>query len=144
MLSINGMKKGIVIDHIKAGSGVKIFRFLKLDQADYRVALIMNVPSKKMGIKDIIKIENEIDVDLDVLGLIDNNITINIIENEVVKEKKKPVLPKKIENIVKCKNPRCVTSVERSINQIFNLINMDREEYSCDYCDEIVKIENIF
>lgn len=143
MLAINGIKKGIVIDHIKPGIGVNIFNFLGLDKVDYRVALIMNVPSNKMGLKDIIKIENEISIDLDILGLIDSNITINIIEDEKVKKKYKPHIPSKIENVVKCKNPRCITSIERNINDKFLLVNKKEQEYKCDYCDEIIKISNL-
>ncbi|NLC48290.1 MAG: aspartate carbamoyltransferase regulatory subunit [Tenericutes bacterium] len=143
MLSINGIKKGVVIDHIKQGVGVSIFNFLALDKANYRVALIMNVPSVKMGLKDIIKIENEIEIDLDILGLIDPNITINIIEDEVVKKKFKPHIPNKIENIVKCKNPRCVTSIEKNINHKFILVSKKDQEYRCDFCDEIIKIQNL-
>lgn len=143
MLSINGIKKGIVIDHIKPGIGINIFNFLGLDKANYRVALIMNVPSIKMGSKDIIKIENEISIDLDILGLIDSNITINIIEDEKVKKKYKPHIPTKIENVVKCKNPRCVTSVENNINHKFLLVNKKEKEYRCDFCDDIIKISNL-
>ncbi len=112
MLTINSIKNGIVIDHIKAGEGIKIYNFLNLQNAKFAVALIMNVKSEKCGSKDIIKIENVLDLDYEILGLIDPNITIDIIENEVIKEKIKLKLPKKVENIIRCKNPRCVTSIE--------------------------------
>lgn len=137
MLTINGMDRGIVIDHIRAGLGIKIFNYLKLDNADYTVALIMNASSTKLGKKDIIKIENVIDIDYTVLGLIDPNITINVIENESIKEKIKLHLPERVENIIKCKNPRCVTSIESHIPHIFYLVDETRGEYRCQYCDEI-------
>ena len=104
MISINSIKKGIVIDHISAGLGIEIFEYLKLQGADYTVALIMNAPSKKTGKKDIIKIENELHIDLRVLGLIDPNITINIIENENITKKIKLEIPTKVENVIFCKN----------------------------------------
>ena len=137
MLTINSIKDGIVIDHIKAGCGVKIFNYMGLDKVDYSVALIMNVDSKKMGKKDIIKIENIIDVDYTVLGLIDPNITIDVIENEVRKQKIKLELPEKVENAIKCKNPRCITSIESHVPNIFHLVNSETGEYKCEYCDEI-------
>lgn len=111
MLKINGIKKGIVIDHIKAGLGYKIFRELKLDQADCTTALIRNVPSKKLGKKDLIKIDNKIDLNLDILGLIDPGLTITIIDNEQIVDKIKLSLPKKVVGILSCKNPRCVTAL---------------------------------
>ncbi|WP_352419659.1 aspartate carbamoyltransferase regulatory subunit [Proteiniborus sp.] len=137
MVTINSIKRGIVIDHIEAGQGVKIFNYLGLDKADFTVALIKNATSKKHGKKDIIKIENVIDFDLTVLGLIDSNITINIIEEEVIIEKIKPELPKRVEDIIKCKNPRCVTSVERDIVHRFVLVDRKKGQYRCEYCDEI-------
>lgn len=137
MVTINSIKRGIVIDHIEAGQGVKIFNYLGLDKADFTVALIKNATSKKHGKKDIIKIENVINFDLTVLGLIDSNITINIIEEEVIIEKIKPELPKRVEDIIKCKNPRCVTSVERDIVHRFVLVDRKKGQYRCEYCDEI-------
>lgn len=137
MLTINSIKDGIVIDHIKAGGGVKIFNYMGLDKVDYSVALIMNVDSKKLGKKDIIKIENIIDVDYTVLGLIDPNITIDVIENEVRKQKIKLEMPERVENAIKCKNPRCITSIENHVQHIFHLVNSETGEYKCEYCDEI-------
>ena len=113
MLTINSIKNGIVIDHISAGLGTRIFNYLGLDKVDYSVALIMNAESAKLEKKDIIKIENHIDIDYTVLGLIDPNITVDIIENEVIREKIKLSLPDKVENVIKCKNPRCITSIEK-------------------------------
>ena len=137
MVTINSIKRGIVIDHIKAGVGIKIFKYLGLDNADYTVALIMNATSKKLGSKDIIKIENEIDIDFTVLGFIDPNITINIISGEEIENKVKLRLPDKIENVIKCDNPRCITSVEQEILHSFYLANREKGEYRCIYCDEI-------
>lgn len=136
MLTINSIKKGIVIDHIKAGYGIKIFNYLGLDRADFTVALIMNAPSEKLGRKDIIKIENAIDIDYTVLGLIDHNITINIINDEAIKEKIKLKLPEKVEDVIKCKNPRCVTSIEKYVPHVFYLVDEIKGEYRCQYCDE--------
>lgn len=137
MMQINSIKKGIVIDHIKAGYGMKIYNYLGLDEADFTVALIKNAHSGKKDKKDIIKIENVIDMDFRVLGLIDPNLTINIIEDEAIKEKIKLEMPKRVENIIKCKNPRCITSLENHITHIFTLLNEEKGQYKCDYCDEV-------
>lgn len=139
MLTINSVSKGIVIDHIKAGLGIKIFNYLGLDKADFTVALIMNAPSNKLGKKDIIKIENVIDLDYTALGLIDPNVTIDIIDEQEIKEKIKLELPEKVEDILKCKNPRCVTSVEKYMPHVFYLVDEAKGEYKCQYCDEIYK-----
>lgn len=140
MLAINPIKKGIVIDHIKAGLGMKIFYYLGLDKVDFPVALIMNVHSGKNGKKDIIKIENQLDVDLAALGFIDPGITIDIIEGERVVRKVKPELPDKIDNVVKCSNPRCITSIEQEINHSFYLVDREKGTYRCVYCDQVYKI----
>ncbi|MGH4123013.1 MAG: aspartate carbamoyltransferase regulatory subunit [Clostridium sp.] len=137
MVTINSIKRGIVIDHIKAGVGIKIFKYLGLDNADYTVALIMNATSGKLGRKDIIKIENEIDIDFAVLGFIDPNITINIISGEEIENKVKLRLPDKIEHVIKCDNPRCITSVEQEILHSFYLADRQNGEYRCIYCDEV-------
>ena len=139
MVSINSIKRGIVIDHIKAGVGLKIFNYLGLDKAEFTVALIMNAPSGKLGRKDIIKIENEIDIDYTVLGFIDPNITIDIITGEKIESKIKLKLPDNVENIIKCINPRCITSTEQEIQHSFYLSNREKGEYRCMYCDEINK-----
>lgn len=139
MLTINSIKKGIVIDHITTGLGIKIFEFLKLNEVEYAVALIMNVPSKKMGRKDIIKIENELDIDYAVLGLIDHNITVNIIKDEKIVKKTKIKLPKKVTNVIVCNNPRCITSIEKNVMQIFHLSNEKTKEYKCEYCDNVME-----
>ncbi len=137
MVTINSIKRGIVIDHIKAGIGIKIFNYLGLDNADFTVALIMNAPSEKLGRKDIIKIENEIDIDFTVLGFIDPNITINIISGEDIENKVKLKLPEKIENVIKCNNPRCITSIEQEILHSFYLADREKGQYRCIYCDEV-------
>jgi aspartate carbamoyltransferase regulatory subunit len=137
MVTINSIKRGIVIDHIKAGVGLKIFNYLGLDNANFTVALIMNAPSKKLGKKDIIKIENEIDIDFTVLGFIDPNITINIISGEEIETKVKLNLPDKIDKVIKCNNPRCISSIEQEILNSFYLSDRKKGEYRCMYCDEI-------
>lgn len=136
MLNVDSLEKGIVIDHILAGSCMQIYQYLELDKLDCSVAIIKNAKSDAMGKKDIIKIEGMIDVDLDVLGFIDCNITINIIENGKIIEKKKLKLPKMVKNVVSCKNPRCITSVERSIDQVFKLCDAEHHVYRCAYCEQ--------
>lgn len=137
MLTINSVKDGLVIDHIKAGYGIKIFNYLGLEDVKFPVALIMNVDSKKLGKKDIIKIESMIDINYAVLGLIDPNITIDVIKNEVMLKKLKLQLPDTVEDVIKCKNPRCITSIEKYIPHIFHLVDNEKGEYRCDYCDDI-------
>ena len=136
MLNINSISNGIVIDHIKPGLGYEIFKLLELDKADYTVALIMNADSKKYGKKDMIKIENVIDVDLAILGLIDKDLTVNIIENEKIKEKLSMILPEKVEGFIKCKNPRCITSIEQELDHILVLTDEENQVYRCKYCEE--------
>lgn len=137
MLNITSVSKGIVIDHIKPGVGLKIFEYLKLASAKFTVALIINATSNKLGRKDIIKIENEIDIDLTMLGFLDPNITVNIIENQVVTEKIKLTLPDRVEDIIQCKNPRCITAEERDLIHRFVLIDKNKGTYKCEYCDHI-------
>lgn len=139
MLKIDSLEKGIVIDHIRAGLGMEIYNYLKLDKADFTVALIKNVKSKKLGKKDIIKVENVIDLDLKVLGFIDPNITIDIIENNEIINKINLELPEEVINVVKCKNPRCITSIEQEIENKFKLVDRDKDIYRCIYCDQAYK-----
>lgn len=143
MVTINSIKKGIVIDHIHAGMGIKIFKYLGLDKANYTVALIMNAPSLKLGRKDIIKIENELDIDYTVLGILDPSITIDIIDNETIVNKVKLELPESVENIIKCKNPRCITTQEKYVPHKFDLKDKEKGEYRCCYCDEVAEIEEL-
>jgi aspartate carbamoyltransferase regulatory subunit len=128
-----------VIDHIRAGTGPRIFNWLKLDKAPFSVALIMNVVSKHMGKKDIIKIDNVIDIDFSVLGFIDPNITVNVVEDEFVNRKITLTLPDNVENVIRCRNPRCITSAEAGIPHIFHLVDRKRAEYACKYCDELYR-----
>ena len=134
-MTVDEIKNGIVLDHITAGKGMQIYKLLGLDKLEYSVALIRNAPSRKMGKKDIIKIDSEMEVDLDVLGYIDPNITVNIIKNEVLCEKKNLTLPSQIKDVVKCKNPRCITSVERDLDHVFKLNDAENKIYRCLYCD---------
>lgn len=136
-LNIGGLNEGVVIDHIQAGGAMKIYEYLNLEKLDCSVAIIKNARSNKMGKKDIIKIECPIDeIDLDALGFIDHNITVNIIKNDKIVEKKTLSLPKEIHNVVKCKNPRCITSVEQELEQIFLLTDPKKGIYRCKYCEE--------
>ncbi len=141
MLNINSINKGIVIDHIKPGHGHMIFEMLGLDKADYSVALIMNASSKKFGRKDMIKIENVIDLDLTALAFIDLDLTVNVIENQKIVEKIDMQLPEYIENVIKCKNPRCISTSERNIIHKFSLVDSERFLYKCEYCDQIYDME---
>lgn len=137
MLTINSINKGIVIDHIKAGHGHMLYEMLDLDKADYSVALIMNANSNAMGKKDIIKIENVIDLDLRVLGFIDETITVNIIEDQKIVKKINVELPEVVEDVIHCKNPRCISTSERNIVHKFELIDREEKLYKCVYCDQI-------
>ena len=138
MLNVGALTEGFVLDHIQAGCSLSIYHDLKLDQLDCCVAIIKNARSNKMGKKDSgLKVECDIDtLDLDVLGFIDHNITVNIIKGEKIVEKRELHLPKEIKNIVRCKNPRCITSIEQELDQIFVLTDIDTETYRCKYCEE--------
>ncbi len=135
MLNVDTIKNGLVIDHIKAGCGPQIFHFLGLDKAPFSCALIMNVPSKKSGRKDIIKIDNIINLDYSVLGFVDPSISINVIKDEKIVRKIKMELPERVENVIHCKNPRCITMTEHYIPQVFRLVNREKAQYHCEYCD---------
>ena len=137
MLNIGGLKEGVVIDHIKAGGAMEIYNYLGLENLDCSVAIIKNAKSNKMGKKDIMKIECPIDfMDLDILGFIDHNITVNIIENEQIVAKKQLTLPKEIRNVIRCKNPRCITSIEQELDHVFVLTDEENQIYRCKYCEE--------
>jgi aspartate carbamoyltransferase regulatory subunit len=142
MLNIAEIKNGIVIDHIKAGQGIRIFNWLGLGKAPYPVAFVVNASSDRMGRKDLIKIDNTITINFDILGLIDPNITVNIIENEAVTEKIKLKLPRRVEDILICKNPRCISSTEKYIPHIFHLDSPEQGTYRCEYCDELRSTED--
>ena len=139
MLNIEKIKNGIVIDHIKAGQGIHIFNWLDLDKAPYTVAFVVNANSRNLGKKDIIKIDTAININMDVLGLIDPNITVNIIENEMITKKINLKLPERVKNVIHCKNPRCITSTEKYVSHVFHLENEETRSYRCDYCDEVQK-----
>ena len=137
MLNISGIKEGVVLDHIQAGKSMDIYRHLGLGDMDCTVAIIKNARSSKMGRKDIIKIEGSLDsLDLDVLGYIDHNITVNIIRDDKIVEKRCLKLPNRLVNVIHCKNPRCITSVEQELPHIFYLADKEKELYRCQYCDE--------
>ena len=138
-MNIDEITGGIVIDHIKAGKGMEIYHFLGLEKLDCQVAIIKNASSRKMGKKDIIKIDSVIDTDLNALGYIDRGITVNIIKNGRRTEKFHPLLPERIENIIKCKNPRCITTTEQEIVHIFKLTDREKGIYRCIYCDAVNK-----
>lgn len=134
-MNIDSIKNGFVIDHIKAGKSLEIYDYLGLDELGCSVALIKNVQSKKMGRKDIIKIDADVNIDMDFLGYIDSDITVNIIKDGKLAEKKKLDLPEKIENVLKCSNPRCITSIEQEIPHIFKLSDRKSRVYRCIYCE---------
>ena len=137
MLNVGQLSEGVVLDHIKAGKSMTIYHDLEMDKLDCCVAIIKNARSEKMGRKDIIKVECPIDtLDLDILGFIDHNITVNIIKDGEIVEKKKLSLPKEVHNVIKCKNPRCITSIEQELEQIFILADPKKEVYRCKYCEE--------
>ena len=137
MLNIGGLHEGFVLDHIEAGKSMEIYKYLGLDKFDCTVAIIKNAKSNKMGVKDIIKVECPIEnLDLDILGFIDHNITVNIIKDEKIVEKRILKLPKQITNVIKCKNPRCITSIEQGLDQVFILADPEKEVYRCKYCEE--------
>ena len=136
-LSVGRISEGFVLDHIEAGKSMEIYKYLNLDKLDCCVAIIKNARSGKMGKKDIMKIECPIDfMDLDILGFIDHNITVNIIKDQKIVEKKALHLPKQICNVIRCKNPRCITSIEHGLSHIFVLTDPETVTYRCKYCEE--------
>lgn len=141
MLNIGGLHEGVVIDHIKAGGAMQIYNYLNLEKIEQSVAIIKNAKSNKMGKKDIIKIEGPITVDLDLLAVLDGDITLNFIENDVIVKKGHPKLPEKVTGIIKCKNPRCVTSsaTERGLMHTFKLTDPVNRIYRCVYCEQKFK-----
>ena len=134
-MNIDGVSTGIVLDHIKAGKSMQIYELLKLEKLNNCVAVIQNADSSKYGKKDIIKIDQLIDLDLDVLGYIDSNITVNIVKDGKLFEKKRLELPETLTNVIKCKNPRCITSIEQEIVHTFKLVDKEKKVYRCAYCD---------
>lgn len=137
MLNISGLDEGIVLDHIQAGKSLDVYYKLGLDKLDCQIAIIKNARSNKMGKKDIIKIDGGLDlVNLDVLGYIDHCITVNIIRDGAIAEKKALTMPQNITNVITCKNPRCITSIEQELPHIFYLADAQKEIYRCRYCEE--------
>lgn len=136
-LNISGIAEGYVLDHIKAGDSLTIYRYLRLSElSDCTIAMIMNAESSKMGKKDILKVQCPIgSIDLDILGFIDHNITVNVIKDKKIIDKVKLSLPKIVKNVIKCKNPRCITSIEQELDQVFYLADEDTKLYRCRYCD---------
>ena len=137
MLNVGKLENGFVIDHIKAGRSMDIYKYLGLEKLDCCVAIIKNARSNKMGKKDIIKIDGGLDlVDLDILGFVDDNITINVIKVGVIAEKKSLSLPKTVTNVIRCKNPRCISQVEQELDNVFILTDEKSHVYRCKYCEE--------
>ncbi len=137
MLNVGKLEEGFVLDHIKAGRSLDIYHLLQLDKLDCTVAIIKNARSNKMEKKDILKVECDINMlDFDVLALIDHNITVNVIKNGEIVKKKELTLPRQIRNVIKCHNPRCITSIEQELPHIFYLADTQKEIYRCKYCEE--------
>ena len=134
-MNIDSILNGIVIDHITAGKGMQIYNLLGLDNLECSIALIKNAPSRKMGKKDIIKIDADISVDFDVIGYVDPGATVNIIKNGKLVEKSTIDMPITLTNVIKCKNPRCITSCEQEIEHIFKLTDKENKIYRCIYCE---------
>ena len=138
-MNIDSIKNGIVIDHIPAGKGMEIYRLLELEKLDCQVAIIKNAVSRKMGRKDIIKIDTALEPDLDLLGYVAPGVTIDIIRDGALSEKKTPELPERIVGVIKCRNPRCITSTEQELPQVFRLADREKRIYRCLYCESMAK-----
>lgn len=134
-MNIDAIRNGIVIDHITAGKGMELYYLLKLDRLNCSVAIIKNVHSRKMGTKDIIKIDADLDPDMDILGYVDPEATVNVIRNGALTEKRVPALPQRLVNVISCKNPRCITSTEQELPQVFHLTDPQNRVYRCLYCE---------
>lgn len=134
-MTIDAINNGVVIDHIPAGKGMELYKYLGLEALDCEVALIKNAASEKLGKKDIIKVSSDIDLNLDILGYIDPNITVNIIKDGEKVEKRHPELPKTLKDVIFCRNPRCITSIEQELPHIFKLTDPEHKVYRCIYCE---------
>ena len=134
-MNVDSIQNGVVIDHITAGCGMRLYTLLGLGALDVSVALMKNASSKKMGRKDIIKIDADIAIDFDVIGYVDPGATVNIIKNGELVEKRVILMPEKLTNVIRCKNPRCITSTEQELPHIFRLTDKERKEYRCIYCE---------
>ena len=138
-MKIDAIKNGIVIDHITAGKAMELYKLLKLEKMDCPVAIMQNVSSNKMGSKDIIKINGEFHLDMDILGYVDPNATVNVIKDSVLVEKQSIALPEKLTNVIFCKNPRCITTTEQELPHIFKLTDAEKRIYRCAYCETKAK-----
>ncbi|MBR5528808.1 MAG: aspartate carbamoyltransferase regulatory subunit [Clostridia bacterium] len=138
-MNIDSINNGIVIDHITAGRGMRLYELLGLDKADCSIAIIKNAASGKLGKKDIIKIDADISIDFDVIGYVDPGITVNIIKGGILTEKKTIEMPERLTNVIKCKNPRCITSVEQELDHVFKLTDRNECVYRCIYCETKAK-----
>lgn len=138
-MNIDSIKNGIVIDHIQAKRGMEIYNLLNLKDLDCSVAIITNAKSEKMGRKDIIKIDKAMEINIDMIGFIEPNATVNVVKDDKLIDKYQVTLPEEIINIAKCQNPRCITSVEKDLDQIFTLTDRERQVYRCKYCDMSLK-----
>ena len=134
-MTVDSIQNGIVIDHITAGRGMKLYELLGLNQAPVPIAMMMNVSSGKLGRKDIIKIDGDFPVNLDVIGYVDPDATVNVIREGALAEKKRIAVPERLENVIRCKNPRCVSSTEQELPQVFLLTDRERKEYRCAWCE---------
>ena len=140
-MEVTSIQNGIIIDHVPAGTALKVLEYLKIDPSKTKLALIMNTDSHMYGTKDIIKIEDETEsIDLDVLGFVARQATVDVVRGGKIVEKKQPNLPEHIVGVISCVNPRCVTTTEPGIKQMFHLVHSERLEYRCDYCDEEAKL----
>ncbi len=139
-MKIDSIQNGIVIDHIAAGRGMQLYKLLQLDKLECSVAIIKNVVSRKMGKKDIIKVDGKVDIDIDAIGYVDPKATVNIIRNGELVEKRDIVLPERLVNVIRCKNPRCISSTEQELDQVFELKDREKAVYRCLYCE--AKAEN--
>ena len=134
-MNIDSIKNGIVIDHITAGRGMEIYRLLQLDELDCPIAIIKNAPSRKMGKKDIIKVDADLQFDMTILGYVDPDVTVNVIREGKLVEKKRIELPTKLTNVIRCKNPRCITTTEQELPHVFKLTDSENRVYRCLYCE---------
>lgn len=134
-MNVDAIQNGVVIDHITAGRGMRLYALLGLDRSDLTVAIMKNVPSRKLGRKDIIKITGDTTVDLDVIGFVDPDATVNIIRDGVLAEKKTLALPETLTDVIKCKNPRCITGTEQELRHVFRLTDREKKIYRCVYCE---------
>ncbi|KFJ06116.1 aspartate carbamoyltransferase regulatory subunit [Bifidobacterium tsurumiense] len=139
-MEVTSINNGIIIDHVPAGTALKVLEYLHIDPASTRLALIMNASSKRFGTKDIIKIEDDKDIDLDVLGFVAPQATVDIVRGGSITDKVNPRMPEHVINVITCVNPRCVTTTEPGLKQMFHLSHSPRQEYRCDYCDEEAKL----